>query len=322
MNLLSKSFLAIVLCWTLLVALLLGWALREEKEETKAIILNEARSFIKLIMTTRYWNSLHGGVYAVTTKDRGLDAYSDVSGNRVITRDGSELILIDPEYMTHEIAQIASQRSGVRFRITSLKAANPQNAPDEWEAQALRGFSAKRTDESFEWAAADQQERYIFRYIAPLWTETPCLKCHAKQGFSEGDLRGGISVFVPASGVVSAQQKRTRVMIFGYLIVWFIGLSGTYFAFHVIRKDYRERSDLIERLQNALNEVRTLKGLIPICASCKKVRTDEGYWEQIEKYVKDRSEAEFSHGICPECAEALYPDLVKKIREKKDSEKE
>jgi hypothetical protein len=111
-------------------------------------------------------------------------------------------------------------------------------------------------------------------------------------------------------------------MVLGYSIVWIIGLMGIYLAFRVIKGDYRRRSDLIERLQTAINEVRTLKGFIPICASCKKVRTDEGYWEQIEKYIKDRSDAEFSHGICPECAEVLYPDLVKKKKSNKDSEKQ
>ncbi len=63
---------------------------------------------------------------------------------------------------------------------------------------------------------------------------------------------------------------------------------------------------LIARLQDALVKVRTLKGLLPICASCKKVRDDKGYWHQVEVYIRDRSEAEFSHGICPECEQKYY----------------
>ena len=57
-------------------------------------------------------------------------------------------------------------------------------------------------------------------------------------------------------------------------------------------------------------EIKTLSGLLPICASCKKIRDDKGYWNQIEAYIRDRSEAEFSHSICPKCAKRLYPDLV------------
>jgi hypothetical protein len=64
-----------------------------------------------------------------------------------------------------------------------------------------------------------------------------------------------------------------------------------------------------EELNEALEKVRTLKGLIPICASCKKVRGDQGFWEQVESYVSRYSEASFSHGICPDCAKAIYPEL-------------
>jgi hypothetical protein len=62
-------------------------------------------------------------------------------------------------------------------------------------------------------------------------------------------------------------------------------------------------------LLDALANVKTLRGLLPICASCKKIRDDSGYWNQIESYISARSEAEFSHGICPECTWRLYPDL-------------
>jgi PAS domain S-box-containing protein len=72
-----------------------------------------------------------------------------------------------------------------------------------------------------------------------------------------------------------------------------------------------ERERLIEELQKALSEVRTLSGLLPICASCKKIRDDSGYWNQIETYISKHSSAEFSHGICPECVRKLYPELFK-----------
>jgi phosphoserine phosphatase RsbU/P len=65
----------------------------------------------------------------------------------------------------------------------------------------------------------------------------------------------------------------------------------------------------IEELGAALNQVRTLSGLIPICAQCKKVRDDQGYWRQVEEYVHSHTDASFSHGICPDCMKALYPDV-------------
>lgn len=62
-------------------------------------------------------------------------------------------------------------------------------------------------------------------------------------------------------------------------------------------------------LENAREKIKVLGGLLPICSSCKKIRDDQGYWEQIEFYIRDHSEADFSHSICPDCARMLYPDL-------------
>jgi len=67
--------------------------------------------------------------------------------------------------------------------------------------------------------------------------------------------------------------------------------------------------EVIDQRETSLSEVRTLKGLIPICASCKKIRDDKGYGKQIESYIREHSEAEFTHGLCPECVKRLYPDL-------------
>jgi PAS domain S-box-containing protein len=72
-----------------------------------------------------------------------------------------------------------------------------------------------------------------------------------------------------------------------------------------------EQERLILQLQEALAKVKTLSGLLPICASCKKIRDDKGYWTQIERYISKHSNAEFSHGICPDCAKKLYSDYVK-----------
>ncbi|MBM4278202.1 MAG: PAS domain S-box protein [Deltaproteobacteria bacterium] len=73
-----------------------------------------------------------------------------------------------------------------------------------------------------------------------------------------------------------------------------------------------EREKIVRELKEALGKVKLLSGFIPICASCKKIRDDKGYWEQVEVYIRDHSEAEFSHGICPECMKKLYPEISTK----------
>ncbi len=74
------------------------------------------------------------------------------------------------------------------------------------------------------------------------------------------------------------------------------------------KKAEEERERLITELQDALTDVKLLSGLVPICANCKKIRDDQGYWTQIESYIQDRSDAKFSHSICPDCAAKLYPN--------------
>lgn len=77
------------------------------------------------------------------------------------------------------------------------------------------------------------------------------------------------------------------------------------------KKAEREREKVILELKDALAQVKTLKGLLPICSHCKKIRDDEGYWQTLEKYLHEHSEAKFSHGICPDCLERHYQDLYK-----------
>jgi hypothetical protein len=74
-----------------------------------------------------------------------------------------------------------------------------------------------------------------------------------------------------------------------------------------------EKDALINELRQALNEVKTLQGIIPICAACKKIRDDLGYWHQVEAYVSSHSNALFSHGICPECVKELYPEIANEL---------
>lgn len=78
-------------------------------------------------------------------------------------------------------------------------------------------------------------------------------------------------------------------------------------------------STTMQELENALKEVKRLNGLLPICASCKKIRDDKGYWKQVENYLEEYSDAKFSHGMCPDCSENLYggEDWFKKMNQEK-----
>jgi PAS domain S-box-containing protein len=79
------------------------------------------------------------------------------------------------------------------------------------------------------------------------------------------------------------------------------------------KEEERERLRLIEELSEALAHVKTLSGLLPICAGCKKIRDDGGYWQAVEVYIKEHSNADFTHGLCPDCAQRLYPEYPLRV---------
>jgi len=84
------------------------------------------------------------------------------------------------------------------------------------------------------------------------------------------------------------------------------------------KKAEEERERIVHELQEAIARVKTLTGLLPICASCKKIRDDRGYWNHVEIYIREHSDAEFTHGMCPECEKKVYEDLgkIKPMRDK------
>jgi hypothetical protein len=105
------------------------------------------------------------------------------------------------------------------------------------------------------------------------------------------------------------------VLISGIIGIIAIAL-GTMLFIYITNPLLKQMQETIETLKNALNKVKLLSGFLPICASCKKIRDDKGYWNQIESYIRDHSEAVFSHSICPECAKELYPKLNLNMKEK------
>lgn len=100
----------------------------------------------------------------------------------------------------------------------------------------------------------------------------------------------------------------TASMISFLISILLIGF-GVCLFFKITNPIVKNLSDMVEKLQKALSEVKTLRGILPICSYCKKNRDDKGYWNQLEEYIHDHSEAEFSHGICQKCSKKYYPDL-------------
>ena len=94
-----------------------------------------------------------------------------------------------------------------------------------------------------------------------------------------------------------------------------LGVVETLQDITVLKQMEEEKERLNHELMEALNQIKTLSGLIPICAACKKIRDDKGYWNQIENYLEEHSDAVFSHGLCPECFKEYFPEAAKPRKE-------
>ena len=128
-----------------------------------------------------------------------------------------------------------------------------------------------------------------------------------------GDTVPGMTNTVSIIGVL-LQSFSIAMLPWSLSFALFNGVIGLYYGTNKVEKMARE--EVIKDLQKALAEVKTLSGLLPICSSCKNIRNDEGYWQQIEDYISKHSDLDFTHGICGECVKKLYPELYPKFKEK------
>jgi len=306
----NTLFLLSVLLWTIVLACLLVWNIRSVINQTSELASHEAHAFFNEAVTVRYWNSSQGGVYVPITGRTQPNPYLKVTNRDIMTTDGLALTMLNPSYMNRQIAELAAQRNNVWYHITSANPIRPENLPDQWEMAALQLFVAGKREYS-EFTESLEGDK-VFRYMAPLFVEDSCLECHHEQGYAVGDLRGGISVTIRAEPILATQYQQIKYLLVTYLLIWAMGLVGQFAARYHLNIEKEEREKVIDELQDALTEVKTLSGLLPICASCKKIRDDTGYWNQIEEYFIDHSEFQFSHGLCPDCVTKIYPDYQPK----------
>lgn len=171
----------------------------------------------------RRWATMHGGVYVPLTEKTPPNPFlSKVPERDVTTTNQKELTLLNPAYMIRQVYELPETQYGVRGHITSLKPLNPQNAPDNWEMSALQAFAAGADEfSSLEYIKGEP----YFRFMKPIYTETGCLKCHASQGYVQGDIRGGISVSVPFSSYASIAEEHQISLLFWHILIGFVGLA-------------------------------------------------------------------------------------------------
>jgi signal transduction histidine kinase/HAMP domain-containing protein len=211
---LGTKFLLVV--GTVVAVVISSFFVWEYKELEKHIISGvekQAEIAFEQIVITRQWSADYGGVYV--EKKAGVESnpyLREIGINPDITDiEGKKYTLKNPALMTREISSYAEARGIHQFHITSLKLINPNNAPDEFERQALKKFENGIKSVS---QITVKEGTPVFQYMAPIYVEEACLKCHGHLGYNVGDIAGGISVFVPMQEAYLAIQNTKRNLFF------------------------------------------------------------------------------------------------------------
>jgi len=238
-SLLESLMKMLVVVWTIIVAASLTWSIVRTKKETLEIAQIQAHiSYIKDIEYRR-WNAKHGGVYVPVTEDTPPNPYlTDVSEREIRTPSGKLLTLVNPAYMTRQVHEMTEEEYGLKGHITSLKPIRPGNAPDPWEAEALRELEKEKDEIT---AISEIGGKYYFRLMHSFKTEKTCLKCHAGQGYREGDTRGGISVSIPMGPMFAIERRHILDSVAVHGLLWIVGLVGISFNKGRIRESEQER---------------------------------------------------------------------------------
>lgn len=230
----------VAIVWSVLVGLAIVAVSGVARRNARMLALHEARALFLAVTDFRNWAAQRGGVYVAITDRFKPNPYLPANRRLVHTTDGRTLALVHPAMMTREAAAMGQARGGTVMRITSLKPLRPANAARGWERTALRVIS-ERGGEYAQFATDDAQ----FRYMGVLRVTRPCLQCHEAQGYRRGDVRGGISITMPASPFVAiaASQRHSAAAVLG--IVWLLGMV----VIVGIARGFRQKRLMLARLE-------------------------------------------------------------------------
>lgn len=192
----KKDLWLISIAFLIIISVLIG-ANNYVFDIAREHIIRDARTVFNMDIAIRHWATSYGGVYVPVDKRTKPNPYLiNIPERDLKTPSGRELTLMNPAYILRQLNEDFKKEFGVSGHITSLKPIRPENKPDDWETKALNKFE-KGEKEYYEFLTDDNNK--ILRLMRPLVVEKGCLKCHKSQGYKEGDIRGGISVTLPAT---------------------------------------------------------------------------------------------------------------------------
>lgn len=227
------------------------------KEQTRSLAVNTAKAYLATVVDIREWNAGHDGIYVFADKVEPNPYLKDPLRD-LETSEGYLLTKLNPAYMTRLLGEVTLENSGIGFRLTSLWPINPDNAPDDWEKEALEIFEQ---GEQSEWYEAGINSDKQLRYMEPLYLTEDCLDCHGDQGYEVGQLRGGLVVSLSYEPFLLIQRSQMKSVIIRYAIFAFILLaSASVFTGKTLSDERKKRNYAVQLEQ--LSRIDELTGLL------------------------------------------------------------
>lgn len=270
----KQYLLIIIVIWTAGVIISLGWNIYQLKESILDVARTSAEINYDKDLLYRRWAAKQGGVYVPVSEMTPANPYLKVPNRDIKTSNGLSLTLVNPAYMTRQVYELGMEaHNDIQGHITSLNPIRPENRPDPWETASLKAFQRgiKKTD-IIEMMSGKEQ----FRLMMPFVTEKACLKCHAVQGYKEGDIRGGISVSIPMAPLRSIERSRIAGLAVAHGFLWIMGLTGLGIGARRLRSQTLQREKLEENLltlsiTDPLTDLRNRRGFLSFTEQQLKV---------------------------------------------------
>lgn len=251
-----------MIVWVLTLVSCCYWVEMNARHEERNRALTTANAFFQQIVVSRLWNASHDGVYVPITTQTPPNKYLPSLNRDLSTDTGLKLTRINPSYMTRQMAELAKKNEyNIQFHLTSLNPIRPENKATDREEQWLKSFQEGVKEQG---EFVDNGNTTWFHYMAPLLTKPSCLPCHAKQGYKEGDIRGGLSISIP-------YHRHSHLNLFmGYGSVALIGLILIFIGGNL----YERRRLLFDA---------TFNSPVPTCVTDKNFMiliANESYWAE------------------------------------------
>ena len=234
----------VMVIWTISLLLIYTWSKKSISGYSENIILEHARSQVDLILVTRFWNSVHGGIYVPVTDKTPPNKYLDVPNRDITTSDNKKLTLMNPSYMNRQISEIAKMQNTATFRLFSINPLRPENKANNIEKDNYKKFIKGKKEIL---TLLNINDKQVYNYMRPIRLERTCIKCH-KDSLA-GSIHGGISINLPAESFMNYIKNEQRQMLILLFIIYILGIAIILF----IRTRVKRKIEFTRKINDAKN---------------------------------------------------------------------